>query len=49
MKTTANNAIRTGLVLIISILFSACGQKGPLELEEPPRAKTQEEESEQTR
>lgn len=42
MKTTLTNILRMGLILATVILFSGCGQKGPLILEQVPVDQTQE-------
>lgn len=43
MKTTLHTLIKTGFFLIVAFAFSACGQKGPLEIEQP--VQTQEEQA----
>lgn len=48
MNSITQKLSRYFLLLLCCAMFSACGQKGPLELEQP-REKTQTEESEQTK
>jgi len=47
MKKLTQNLLRTSLFALLALAASACGQKGPLEVEQPN--KTQEEEQAQTR
>ena len=35
MKTTLHTLVKTSLLLFVALTFSACGQKGPLEIEQP--------------
>ncbi len=48
MKNFIWTTVKVSLVLITLGVISACGQKGPLEIEQPP-VKTQTEESEPTK
>lgn len=48
MKILLSNAAKLTLLIISLASFAACGQKGPLEIEQPP-AKTQLEELEETK
>jgi len=45
MKTTLHTLGKISLLLITAATFSACGQKGPLEIDQP--IQTQEKEEEQ--
>jgi predicted small lipoprotein YifL len=48
MKNFIWTSVKIGLVLITLSVVSACGQKGPLEIEQPP-VKKQTEKPEQTK
>lgn len=43
MKVTLNTFIKTSFFLIATLALSACGQKGPLEIEQPIQKQEQEE------
>jgi predicted small lipoprotein YifL len=48
MKNFIRTTVKVSLVLFTLSVVSACGQKGPLKIDQPP-VKTQTEESEQTK
>ena len=48
MKNQIANALKISFLILCFGVFSACGQKGPLKVEQPP-VQTQTEEPEQTK
>lgn len=44
MKATLTTLVKTSFFLIATLALSACGQKGPLEIERPIQKQEQEEE-----